>query len=162
MNPKNPHQILILNDTETRRRKKTLARAVHKTMVVHQVPSCDIRVLLTTNQRVGELNHQFRGRQEPTDVLTFASPNTVERGHIDGDIAISVDMARQQARRRGASLQDELAMLAIHGSLHLLGFDDESDSDRAKMVSAMNEIAQACGLPGDQDWWSRHYGEVSH
>lgn len=131
-------------------------------MVVHHVPSCDIRVLLTTNQRIGELNHQFRGKQEPTDVLTFASSSAVARGHIDGDIAISVDLAAQQARRRGASLQDELAMLAIHGSLHLLGFDDESEPDRAKMVSEMNQIAQACGLPGDQDWWSRHYGEVSH
>lgn len=152
----------MLNETPIRRRKSTIVAAVRKTMEVHQVPSCNIRVLLTDDSALAELNRQFRGVSEPTDVLTFCSSDSTNAGHLDGDIAISVDMAAQQARQRGASLQDELAMLAIHGALHLAGFDDESEPERRKMVRAMNEIALAIGLQGDANWWSRHYGEVAN
>lgn len=131
-------------------------------MEVHQVPSCNIRVLLTNDSALAELNQQFRGVSEPTDVLTFCSANSTNSGHLDGDIAISVDMASQQARQRDVNLQDELAMLAIHGALHLVGLDDDSEPERRKMVRAMNEIALACGLNGDAQWWSRHYGEVAN
>lgn len=113
-------------------------------------------MLLADDARLRSLNARFRGVDAPTDVLSFPSAGP---GPTLGDIAISVETAGRQARLRGARLRDELALLAIHGGLHLVGFDDENEADRERMVDLMNEIARACGIGTDEAWWSRHYDE---
>src|SRR3954447_25016538 len=84
-----------------------------------------VSVLITGNSSMRRLNSSFRGKNRPTDVLSFpaaASPN----GFV-GDIAISLDIAETNARRLGHSVANEIRILILHGMLHLAGYDHEND-----------------------------------
>ena len=82
-----------------------------------------VTVALVPDTRVRALNRQYRGQDKPTDVLSFAAE---ERGTL-GDIVIATGVARRQAGEAGHSLGTELRVLALHGLLHLLGYDHEGD-----------------------------------
>jgi probable rRNA maturation factor len=97
---------------------------------------------ITTDRELRRLNGQFRGKDQTTDVLSFPS-GTAE---YLGDIAISADRARAQARRFGHSLEQELGILMLHGLLHLLGMDHETD--RGRMARAEERWREKLGLPG--------------
>jgi rRNA maturation RNase YbeY len=113
-------------------------------------------VLITSDERIRELNVRFRGIDEPTDVLTFPAPRpaVAERRIFLGEVAVAWESAGRQAAALGHPLKLELAYLAIHGTLHLLGMNDETDSDRESMVAAMADAAEAAGLPFDRGWHS--------
>ena len=100
-----------------------------------------VNVLITDNRKMAELNSRFRHKNAPTDVLSFPS------GADDwvGDIAVSVEIARENARRLGHSLAEELKILVLHGFLHLAGYDHESDDGR--MTKQESELRQELGLP---------------
>lgn len=111
-------------------------------------------LLWTDDRGIRELNARFRGLDEPTDVLTFPGPDFP--GAPLGDVAISLETARRQAKARGIPPDVEAAYLAIHAALHLAGFDDETDEDRARMQAEMARMAELCGLPVDEEWVSLH------
>lgn len=102
-----------------------------------------------------ELNREHRSLDEDTDVLSFPAPPT--SGQL-GDVAVGIGYARRQALARGVAISDEVAMLAIHGTLHLLGRDDQTDDDRRVMLDQMNALAAEFGLPTDPDWASLPHG----
>lgn len=83
-------------------------------------------VAIVPDARVRALNREYRRKDAPTDVLSFPSD---ESGYL-GDVVIAAGVARRQAREAGHSLQTELRVLALHGLLHLLGYDHERDSGR--------------------------------
>jgi rRNA maturation RNase YbeY len=114
----------------------------------------EISVLLTTDERMRDLNRQYRGQDEATDVLTFPGPEMP--GAPLGDIAISVPFAERQAGERGIPLGRELVFLALHGGLHLLGYEDETDTGRDDMVRRMNVVALELGCEPDPAWSSIH------
>lgn len=91
----------------------------------------ELSVLFTDDKEVRVLNRDFRGKDKPTDVLSFP----LEREGYLGDIAISVQTARRQAKEYGSRLHEELVRLLIHGVLHLEGYDHEgvSKSEAQKM-----------------------------
>lgn len=76
-----------------------------------------------------DLNRRFLGHDYPTDIITFP----LEEDPIEAELVISADTARRQAREYGVTMRDECARLAIHGSLHLCGYDDRAEDDRAAM-----------------------------
>src|SRR5256885_1949803 len=137
MEPPSQRQITVLNETPRRIRPAILKRAVGVALDQHGIEHGELCVLLTSDERIQDLNRTYRGIDEPTDVLTFPSDDS-EQSRILGDIAISVPYATRQAGARGVSLDQELAFLAIHGALHIAGFDDETEPERAHMVSEMN------------------------
>src|SRR5579862_1040022 len=96
----------------------------------------EVSVLLTEDEDIRALNKAYRNLNEPTDVLTFPALR-IPGGRLRqiGDIAISVPYARRQAEARGIGLFEELQYLAIHGALHLQGWEDESEPERAKMFA---------------------------
>jgi probable rRNA maturation factor len=83
-------------------------------------------VRLCGDRAMRELNRDFRGRDEVTDVLSFPGEPSMEAGHL-GDVVVCVPQARRQAAARGASLERELQTLLLHGVLHCLGHDHETD-----------------------------------
>ena len=85
-----------------------------------------VTVAIVPDARVRALNRDYRRKDAPTDVLSFPSE---ERGYL-GDVVIAAGVARRQAREAGHSLQTELRVLALHGLLHLLGYDHERDDGR--------------------------------
>lgn len=84
----------------------------------------EVNVLLTSDRKMQELNRRFRRKDKTTDVLSFPSDLSVE----GGDIAISLPLAKQNARALGHKIGDELKILILHGVLHLKGHDHESDN----------------------------------
>lgn len=88
-----------------------------------------VNVLVTNSSELRSLNRQFLGKDKPTDVLSFPSA-LVKRSkrRVAGDVAISADIARENARRLGHAVADEVKILALHGILHLAGFDHERDN----------------------------------
>ncbi|HWE83740.1 MAG TPA: rRNA maturation RNase YbeY [Terracidiphilus sp.] len=86
-----------------------------------------VTVLLTTDAAIRRLNRRFRGKNKPTDVLSFPAVD-VSRGEVAGDLAISVETARRQSIEQGHSLATEIKVLILHGLLHLTGFDHETDA----------------------------------
>ena len=89
-------------------------------------------IAIVPDGRVQQLNRRYRRKDAPTDVLSFASD---ERGYL-GDVVIAAGVARRQAKQAGHSLQHELRVLALHGLLHLLGYDHERDAGRMARVEA--------------------------
>ena len=89
-----------------------------------------VNVLVTNNSELRSLNRQFLGKDKPTDVLSFpASPTAHAKSkRFAGEVAISADIARQNAARFGHSVADEVKILVLHGILHLAGFDHERDN----------------------------------
>ena len=96
-------------------------------------------LVLVGDDRMRRLNRRFRGFDRPTDVLSFPAengkfPEDDEDSTYLGDIVISVDTARRQALRRGSTLPRELRVLALHGLLHLLGHDHETDRGEMRRI----------------------------
>ena len=150
------HNISVTNDSGNRSRFTPLVKALTTLLTDYDVPSCRVEVLVTTNETMRQLNQEFRKIDEPTDVLTFPGPGW--EGAPLGDIAISMEFAVAGASQRKVSTASELAALAVHGGLHLLGYDDVKESDRADMVALMNQILEKAGLPTDKDWSSQPHG----
>jgi rRNA maturation RNase YbeY len=135
-------------------------RSVLRTaLAAHGILRGSVSVLITDDASLRDLNHRFRGLDESTDVLTFPAgdmPGPAVRPL--GDIVISSETALRQAGMRGISREEEILVLALHGALHLAGFDDEKPDDRALMQAEMHRLADRLGLPGDAEWTSLAYG----
>jgi probable rRNA maturation factor len=91
----------------------------------------ELTIALVSDARIRTLNNTYRGKDRPTDVLSFPG-----EGRFLGDIAIARGVAGRQARRAGHAVGTELRILALHGLLHLIGYDHERDSGEMKRVEA--------------------------
>jgi probable rRNA maturation factor len=102
-----------------------------------------VNVLVTSSREMRTLNRSFRGKHQPTDVLSFPPA----RGLVNfaGDIAISAEIAAQNARRLGHSAVEEVEILALHGLLHLAGYDHERDS--GEMARKEQRLRRILRLP---------------
>lgn len=99
-------------------------------------PEAELSITLVSDARIAELAGRFGRPHRPTDVLAFSmleGEGAEHRGACLGDVVISLDTAARQARARGASLDDELRDLLIHGVLHLVGMDHERPADARHM-----------------------------
>ena len=97
-----------------------------------------VSIALVSDSVMRRLNREFRGVDRATDVLSFPvaqrSPVVRGRGALLGDLAIARGVARRQARAQGHAFRTELRVLALHGLLHLLGYDHETDRGRMRRV----------------------------
>jgi probable rRNA maturation factor len=105
----------------------------------------EVNILLTDNSEMRRLNRRFRRKNRPTDVLSFPAERSRAAHHTAGDIAISVEIARQNAARLGHSIESELKILVLHGMLHLAGYDHEDDN--GEMASLENQLRTKMKLP---------------
>jgi probable rRNA maturation factor len=103
-----------------------------------------ISVLVTSSREMQGLNRRFRGKNNATDVLSFpAMPGVTEK--VAGDVAISVEIAERNAHRLGHAAADEIRILALHGVLHLAGYDHERDD--GEMERKEQHLRKSLGLP---------------
>ncbi len=124
-----------------------LRKAVRAALHRHVVPRARITVALVDDGVMAKLNRQFRGEAGTTDVLSFDLHDSAHgNGAIDGEIVLSIDRAIGEAKRRGHALKAELALYAVHGTLHLLGYDDRRKSDATRMHAMEDEILSSIGL----------------
>lgn len=114
-------------------------------------PQHELSVLLTDNPRIHQLNLQWRGKDQPTDVLSFPL-HTLKAGAVAppgalGDIVVSLPYLRRAAAELCVPLQAHLARLLIHGLLHLLGYDHESERDARRMEREESRLLAAVCPP---------------
>jgi len=96
----------------------------------------ELSIALVDDAEIADLNSRYRGRQGPTDVLSFSleeGPHADRRGSLLGDVVVSLETAATQARRGRRSLDDEVLRLLIHGTLHLVGHDHEGEEEARRM-----------------------------
>ncbi len=103
-----------------------------------------VNVLVTSNVELRELNRRFRGKDQPTDVLSFPALPGLRPGYA-GDIAISAEIAAHNARALGHTAAEEIKILALHDILHLRGYDHERDS--GKMTRREEKLRRDLRLP---------------
>jgi probable rRNA maturation factor len=116
-----------------------------------QGPS-EVVIVISDDEALEALNRRFRGVPRPTDVLSFQNDTRgpFAGGSADypeylGDVVISIDRARDQAVDAGGTLTQELQLLTVHGVLHLLGYDHETESDKAAMWNVQRTALRALG-----------------
>ncbi|QII49865.1 rRNA maturation RNase YbeY [Bacillus paralicheniformis] len=115
----------------------------------------EVSVTIVNNEEIQKINKEYRGKDYPTDVISFALEEDGE-GEIEiigadmppvlGDIIISVDKAREQAEEYGHSLMRELGFLTVHGFLHLLGYDHMTEEEEKEMFTKQKDILNRYGL----------------
>lgn len=112
-----------------------------------------VTLVVTDNDTVRQLNADYRGVDAPTDVLSFENTpdpdfpqvDELEADHL-GDIIIAYPVAEAQAQAAGHTVQDEIVLLAVHGFLHLLGFDHDTPENKAQMWQIQHQIMVELGL----------------
>lgn len=122
---------------------------------VSDIPYYELSLRLSDDEEIQRLNAQYRQKDQPTDVLAFAALESAQPLPQEaiaelplylGDLVISVETAQQQAQDRGHSLTQELAWLASHGLLHLLGWDHPDEETLIRMLHQQENLLHAVGL----------------
>jgi probable rRNA maturation factor len=109
-------------------------------------PLRELSIALVNDQRMSALHAQFMGIPGPTDVLTFELEHDTRGRPTGGEVVVCVPHARREAKQRGIELRMELLLYALHGMLHLCGFDDTSDRGFRTMHRREDEILTQLGF----------------
>jgi probable rRNA maturation factor len=134
--------LVILRKPVAQLNETTLARFVTRACRAAKLRG-SVNVMVTSSQEMRSLNRRFRGKDKSTDVLSFAPVADFADG-LAGDVAISADIAGQNARALGHAPAEEIKILALHGVLHLAGYDHEKDD--GEMVREENRLRRLLGL----------------
>src|SRR5437870_2257687 len=146
--------LLISNQWEPRKRLPIPRRRLRQllaSLLESEGASRDLELSLVfcDDALIHTLNRDYRGKDSPTDVLSFSQDG--ESGML-GDVVISVPAAQRQAEARGAALAAEIEWLFLHGALHLLGYEDETDAQAEEMNRrarrAQERLAAECAASG--------------
>jgi probable rRNA maturation factor len=126
-----------------------LIRAAAEAALAYEEATGELTVVLAGDAQLRALNRQYLGIDAATDVLAFPAvqPDPESGTRYLGDILISVQRARSQARRAGHPLEAEVQLLVVHGVLHLLGHDHADPGAKSRMWSSQEEVLRSLGLP---------------
>lgn len=109
----------------------------------------DVVVLLTDDAEMQRLNAEYRRKNKPTNVLSFPAPREMSvKGELEhlGDLALGFETCAREAKEQGKTLYDHLLHLAVHGTLHLLGYDHEDEADAEEMEAIERQILAGMGV----------------
>lgn len=153
----------LLDETESLSKEtlELIERMLNHAAVSERVEEgSELSVSFITNKKIQEINRDYRGKDMPTDVISFAMEELGE-GEMEiqadgaprllGDILISVERAKEQASDYGHSYEREIGFLAVHGFLHLLGYDHMEPEEEKEMNEKQEEILLSFGLSRDLD-----------
>ncbi len=135
----------VINDTEVEVVELDKLRE-YITYVVGELKleKCEFNIIIIDNEKIHEINKEYRGIDRETDVISFALEDNMDIEYTDfrllGDIYISIDRCYQQALEYGHSREREICFLATHGILHLLGYDHMTPEDEKEMFDLQNKL----------------------
>lgn len=109
--------------------KEKIKKAVLNALQGEKVETAEITIVFLDDNSIHELNKEYLNHDYPTDVISFC----LEEEPLSGEVYISADTAQIQADEYNVSLTNELMRLSVHGTLHIIGYDDETDEQRKKM-----------------------------
>jgi len=119
-----------------------------RALEVLRLADAELSIVLCDDAFIHPLNRDYRGKDRPTDVLSFPQREGEESDPDDpvlGDIVLSVERAQAQADERGHSVETEIRILLVHGILHLLGYDHEDDADAEEMEAEERRVLAMLG-----------------
>ncbi|MED1863416.1 rRNA maturation RNase YbeY [Fictibacillus nanhaiensis] len=135
--------------------QELLSKVLEKAAEMEETGQAEVSVTIVTKERIQEINNEYRQKDSVTDVISFAMEEMGEdeteiiggeETRFLGDIIICLDVAKEQAAEYGHSLEREMGFLAVHGFLHLLGYDHMNDEDEKRMFGRQEEILEQYGL----------------
>ena len=109
-----------------------------------ELEKCEFNIIIVDNERIHEINREYRNVDRETDVISFAMEDNMDVEYVDfrllGDIYISIDKVKTQAEDYGHSTVREICFLVTHGVLHLLGYDHMEEDDEVIMFNKQDEL----------------------
>ena len=142
----------IFNETQEKvENLEVLEPLLTYALEVENVDNLEFNVIIINNEEIHKINKEYRGIDRPTDVISFALEDYKDIKYendyrVLGDIYISIDKVKEQAKEYGHSEKRELAFLAVHGLLHLLGYDHMEKEDEKVMISKQELILDGYGI----------------
>ena len=141
----------IFNETnEEIKELKDVEMVLKKAIEIEKLGVVNFNVIIVDNEYIHKLNKEYRGIDRPTDVISFALEDNDDIKYDDfrllGDIYISIDKAKEQANEYGHSFKREICFLAVHGLLHLLGYDHMEKKDEEVMFAKQEVILNEAGI----------------
>lgn len=135
----------VINDTEVEVVELDKLREYITYLVGElKLEKCEFNIIIIDNEKIHEINKEYRGIDRETDVISFALEDNMDIEYTDfrllGDIYISIDRCYQQALEYGHSREREICFLATHGILHLLGYDHMTPEDEKEMFDLQNKL----------------------
>ena len=119
---------------------RKLKKVAQKVLEIVERDQAELCLVLVANVEIRKLNAQFRKKDYPTDVLSFPAGDELPTGvQLLGDVIISVEKAKEQAREKRRTLDEELVTLLIHGIVHLLGYDHERSPKDARIMDRLEK-----------------------
>lgn len=140
----------IFMETTGPEESSEIVRAAIDGALIHEGRAGMITVTLVDDEEIHEINRSYRNVDRPTDVISFPSEEgesivAIPDGFL-GDIIISIPRAYAQAEEYGHSYRRELSFLAVHGTLHLLGYDHMTEEEAAEMFGRQEDILREMGI----------------
>lgn len=131
-----------------------VARRALQQAAAHLGPDVELSITFVDDHQIQDLNREYRGKDKPTDVLSFALMEGEELARAEaageplalGDVVVSLERARAQAGEYGHSFEREVGFLICHGILHLLGYDHQTPDEESRMQEKAEEILSGLGL----------------
>ena len=142
----------IFNETQEKvENLEVLEPLLTYALEVENVDNLEFNVIIINNEEIHKINKEYRGIDKPTEVISFALEDYKDIKYendyrVLGDIYISIDKVKEQAKEYGHSEKRELAFLAVHGLLHLLGYDHMEKEDEKVMFSKQELILDGYGI----------------
>ena len=141
----------IYNETKEEIKELEKIKELMKMAIKYEdLGNVEFNIIIVDNEYIHKLNKEHRGIDRETDVITFALEDyedvTYEDYRLLGDIYISIDKAKSQAEEYGHSFLRELSFLAVHGFLHLLGYDHMNEEDEKIMFTRQEKILDEAGI----------------
>ncbi len=144
--------VTIYNETDEEFLYEDIIKEVsNKALETEKVEKASCSIIIVDNSYIHKLNKEYRGIDRVTDVISFAleddkSMVIPDEIRLLGDIYISLDKAKEQAKEYGHSLERELCFLAVHGLYHLLGYDHETKEEAEVMFKKQEEVLMEYGI----------------
>ena len=133
---------LLIRNPEARSHRRTLRELASRILRDLGSPDAELSILITDDEEVHALNRNYRGKDAPTDVLSFSQMEGEggdPEGRLLGDVVISWDRAVRQGEEYGHGTRKELRRLLVHGVLHLLGHDHEGSKEEADRMKTLED-----------------------
>ena len=119
---------------------RKLKKVAQKVLEIVEQDQAELCLVLVGNAKIRKLNAKFRKKDYPTDVLSFPAGDELPTGvQLLGDVVISVEKAKEQAKERRRTLNEEMVTLLIHGIVHLLGYDHERSPKDARIMDRLEK-----------------------
>lgn len=146
------NEVTIYNETDKEfTYQDIIEKVINKAFEIEGLKKASCSIIIVDNSYIHKLNKEYRGIDRVTDVISFALEDDKRMIIPDGirllgDIYISIDKAKEQAKEYGHSLERELCFLAVHGLYHLLGYDHETKEEAEVMFKKQEEVLRVYGI----------------